>query len=266
MAAIDELKLPRLEENNYHAWSVRTKAALMQKNCWEAVQPGYSLPYTEAQNKTDQKALSFILLSVSDAYLEDIGDCQTAKEAWDTLENMHTKFGLLHTVLLLREMVNITKTDAISMHDYLSKIQDINRKVAKAGIEFPDNLLACFYLMGLPLNKYEGLVRNLEQEEVKLSTSTVKAKLLLEEKRIKREEPESEEKVLITRKKNYHGRKNYNTNATQVEGQQQDQKHVRVVYCFCCGGKGHIARNCKKAKHKRLCYMHHWKNEKKVFS
>lgn len=223
MAAVERLKIPRLEENNYHAWSVRTKAALIQKNCWEAVRRGYEYPSTEAQTKIDMKALSFILLSVSDSYLEDIGECTTAKEAWDILENMHTKFGLLHTVLILKGIVNITKPETISIYDYLAKIQDINRKVAKAAIEFPDNLLACFYLMGLPLNKYEGLVRNLEQEEVKLDIDTVKAKLLLKEKRIKRDDPE--EKVLIMKKKNYfQGRKFYKKETTRAE------KHILVVF------------------------------------
>ncbi|KAK9659910.1 hypothetical protein QE152_g41483 [Popillia japonica] len=78
-------------------------------------------------------------------------------------------------------MVTITKTDDSPMQEYLGKIQDINRKINKVGIEFPDNLLACFFLMGLPMDKYEGLLRNLEREDEKLNTKTVKAKLLLEE-------------------------------------------------------------------------------------
>ncbi|KAK9736912.1 hypothetical protein QE152_g11177 [Popillia japonica] len=118
---------------------------------------------SENENKVNQKALSFLLLSVSDNYLEDIGECEQAKNAWSILEDIHTKFGLLHTVMLIKDMVTITKTDDLPMQEYLGKIQDINLKINKVGIEFPDNLLACFFLMGLPMDKYESLVRNLER-------------------------------------------------------------------------------------------------------
>ncbi|KAK9737723.1 hypothetical protein QE152_g10508 [Popillia japonica] len=103
MGSNEEFKVPKLEETNYFPWSVRTKAALIQKQCWEAIDPGYSAPMSyfpwsvrtkaaliqkqcweaidpgysapmsENENRVNQKALSFLLLSVSDNYLEDIG-------------------------------------------------------------------------------------------------------------------------------------------------------------------------------------------------
>ncbi|KAK9717548.1 hypothetical protein QE152_g23692 [Popillia japonica] len=102
MGSSEEFKVPKLEETNYFPWSVRTKAALIQKQCWEAIDPGYSAPMSENENRVNQKALSFLLLSVSDNYLEDIGECEQAKNAWSILEDIHTKFGLLHTVMLIR--------------------------------------------------------------------------------------------------------------------------------------------------------------------
>ncbi|KAK9680550.1 hypothetical protein QE152_g39008 [Popillia japonica] len=81
MGSSEEFKVPKLEENNYFPWSVKAKAALIQKQCWEAIDPGYSAPMSENENKVNQKALSFLLLSVSDNYLEDIGECEQAKSA-----------------------------------------------------------------------------------------------------------------------------------------------------------------------------------------
>ncbi|KAK9696480.1 hypothetical protein QE152_g31897 [Popillia japonica] len=110
---------------------------------------------------------------------------------------------------LIKEMVTITKIDDLPMQEYLRKIQDINRKINKVGIGFADNLIACFFLMDLPIDKYEGLVRNLEREDEKLNTKTVKAKLLLEEKRLKRdEELDSGNKALLMKNTNWKAKRN----------------------------------------------------------
>ncbi|KAK9745475.1 hypothetical protein QE152_g6889 [Popillia japonica] len=146
-------------------------------------------------------------------------------------------------------MVTITKTDDLPMQEYLGKIQDINRKINKVGIEFPDNLLACFFLMGLPMDKYEGLVRNLEREDEKLNTKTVKAKLLLEEKRLKRdEELDSGNKALIMKNTNWKAKRNTEKYDRNKYGRAEASS--KVIFCFSCGGKGHIAKFCRKANKK----------------
>ncbi|XP_072153316.1 uncharacterized protein [Bemisia tabaci] len=66
MAVDSDLKfsIPKLDEDNYFAWSVRVKAALISKAAWEAVEPGYPAGsvLTEAQEIKNSKALAFLLL------------------------------------------------------------------------------------------------------------------------------------------------------------------------------------------------------------
>ncbi|UYV64499.1 hypothetical protein LAZ67_3001003 [Cordylochernes scorpioides] len=61
---------------------------------------------------------------------------------------------------------------------------ECHRKLAKCHHGFGDGELALIMLLGLP-KSYEPLILSLEQQEEKLSTSVVKSKLLLEEKRQK---------------------------------------------------------------------------------
>lgn len=99
MSALDEFRLLKLSSDNYHTWSIRVRAALVQKGCWEAIVPGFSnREMNEREKQTDNKALTYLFLIVEDNYLDDIGTCRTAKEAWNTLQEMHSKFGVLHIV------------------------------------------------------------------------------------------------------------------------------------------------------------------------
>ncbi|KAL1483377.1 hypothetical protein MTO96_033245 [Rhipicephalus appendiculatus] len=74
MSASDEFRLPKLSSDNYHTWSIRTRAALVQKGCWEAIDPGFSVgAMNEREKAIDIKALTFLFLVVEDNYLDDIG-------------------------------------------------------------------------------------------------------------------------------------------------------------------------------------------------
>lgn len=174
----------KLGKDNYFTWKLTIRALLVEKNCWTAIEPGYKeIPeedLNQEQSRLNRKALNLIIQNVSTAHLEDIGDCNRALEAWEILDEIYATFTLLHTLINLRDMVNTEKTEDMSMTEYMSKIQGLNRKLAKGNIIFSDKHIAMFFLLGLPLDKYDGLVRSLEDEE-NLTSRKVKAKLLLEE-------------------------------------------------------------------------------------
>lgn len=150
MSATEEYKLAKLSTDNYHTWSIRVKAALVQKGCWEAINPGYSGQMTDQEKKTDSKALTFLFLVVDDNYLDDIGSSASAKEAWDVLHDMHSKFGLLHILQLIRDFFNVSMKTSEPMREYLGRIMDLHRKLSSAGHGFSDREAALVMLMGLP--------------------------------------------------------------------------------------------------------------------
>lgn len=104
MATTEEFKIAKLSKDNYHAWSIRVKAGLVSKGLWKAIDPGFTDGVmTEEQKSNDQKALSFLHLAVDDDHLDDIGESTTAKIAWQTLEDLHTKVGLFQSILKIRK-------------------------------------------------------------------------------------------------------------------------------------------------------------------
>ncbi|UYV65380.1 hypothetical protein LAZ67_3004148 [Cordylochernes scorpioides] len=191
----EELRIPKLDGNNYYSWAIRTRSILIQKDIWDAIEPGFPSETSEKQKRKDNLAFSIILLAVEDSFLDDIGDCKRAIDAWQILEDIHTKYGLLHILQLLREFFNIVKRNYENMKEYFARIMKCHRKLAKCHHGFEDGELALILLLGLPKG-YEPLILSLEQQEEKLSTSMVKSKLPLEEKRqnqrkIPQEDPNS---------------------------------------------------------------------------
>lgn len=180
------------------------------------------------------KRLAFLFLAVDDNHLNNIGHCLRAKEAWDIIEQMYSCYGLLHQIMLLNELFNMTKDEGSSVLDYVGKIQSNYRKISIVGIELADQTLALIVLMGLPLDKYEGFVRSLERKEEKLVSKLVKSKLLKEEKRMRRADGDSEEliaKVLITK-----------------NDKLKKKKPKKPPVCFTCVIVGHKSQQCEKFK------------------
>ncbi|UYV63101.1 hypothetical protein LAZ67_2003141 [Cordylochernes scorpioides] len=260
----DELRIPKLDGNNYYSWAIRTKSILIQKDIWDAIEPGFPSETTEKQKRKDNLALSVILLAVEDSLLDDIGDCKRAIDAWQILEDIHTKYGLLHILQLLREFFNIIKRNDEDVKKYFARIMECHRKLAKCHHGFGDGELALIMLLGLP-KSYEPLILSLEQQEEKLSTSMVKSKLLLEEKRQKQRQIPQEDPncaFAVRRKEDtckspcqeqnkfeYDQPRNYHN--TWTEGKRENYNYSRRIRCFNCGKLGYIARICRFANSSR---------------
>ena len=57
--------LPKLVKGNYYAWSRKAKAELVERNCWNVIEPGYGNVDVDNLNQeqaiTNRKALCFLL-------------------------------------------------------------------------------------------------------------------------------------------------------------------------------------------------------------
>lgn len=266
-----DYKIPKLNGDNYHSWAIRARACMVQKRCWEAIEPGFGVNMADAERRKNDEALTLMFLIVEDTFLDDIGDCVRAVEAWDALKKMHTKFGLLHILQLMKDFFNVTMKPGEAVQSYLGRLMDIHRKLSTSGYSFTDREVALVMLIGLP-KAYEPLILNLEKDEENMTTTLVKSSLIIEEKRIHRKDTSqefSEEKALHTknfqpkkplkkwqkiksfqgaeddgsqgRNKEWHPKKNY-------QGAEDEGFQRRNTRCFSCGEWGHISKNCVEAQ------------------
>lgn len=121
------VKIDLLGEGNYNTWKLRVKALLQRAGLWAAVSG------TPANSKQDEKAMSEIILTVQDTLLPLIGDLTTAKEMWDTLEQLYKSKSKARVKELQRQLNNLSKSKVESLTEYVNRGRAIYIDLVAAG-------------------------------------------------------------------------------------------------------------------------------------
>ena len=217
------------------------------------------LAYTAKEIEVNDAAISYLLLIVRDEFLETIGHCDRAFDAWNILEKMHTEIGVIHMAYLMTEYVNFMETDDMTMQEYIARKQEVCTFASAGGMKYTDKQQAWFLVTGLPPEKYDDFIRNMERENA-LTTQNIFAKVTLEDKRVNREASRGYDVMAFAMKKQV-GRPSWKQ--TRQENEKGDYQNYhqggaklrtpqweRNVICFACNEQGHISRNCPKFKGK----------------
>jgi hypothetical protein len=221
MAGVDK-SIEKLDVDNYATWSVKMKALLVSKGLWALV--------TEDKPKdegADQKALAFIILCVRNHNLPTVAECETAREAWDTLAKIYKAKSNAMKLQLKRELNALKKLAAEPLTMYAGRAKNLRDQLKAAGSDIKDEDVALSLLAGLP-SEYETIVTILEASDGKLDLDEMLSKLLPVEQRVKPEE----------------------TNAYFSNGQgARDDRHFtrnEARECYYCHKKGHLKKDCRK--------------------
>lgn len=73
------IKFLMLTTSNYTVWCMRMKVALKVSKVWETIDPG-----TKDENKNNM-AIAFLLQSIPEALILQVGNLDTAKGVWDVI-------------------------------------------------------------------------------------------------------------------------------------------------------------------------------------
>ena len=183
-----------LDERNYFHWAKRTKAALTQKRWWESIDPGYADDmddWSQIQLQRNNDSLSYITQRVDNLDLDDIIECDTAKEAWEILSEIHTKMDTFQIVEVIEELCSCRKTEETTMREYIAHIVKLARDVNAAlgdDAQFGEAMIAVFILRGLRhIPKYQILLKSQFSKIEDLNIKNVKSVLLFEERQDKLE-------------------------------------------------------------------------------
>lgn len=261
-----------LNETNYHAWSIRMKQCLIRKDCWEPIE-GYDDIERDAdgdpvldedgnpkliaitakerarRRKLENLAREQIYEKISDAILEEVDECETAKEIWDHLSKANTSFDFIYEIKILKELLAVKKTDDLTAQAYIKKILDLNRSLSQTlEISLSPKALAGIAVAGLP-DKYDQMIRVMDK--TKLDIAYVKAQIHQEDLNLKQKEKENEADAvaLAVQNKRVTNFKNKQNNPPKTQ-EKKNNEDKPEYFCYNCYGRNHIAKHCTNEKDK----------------
>ncbi|UYV78903.1 hypothetical protein LAZ67_17000189, partial [Cordylochernes scorpioides] len=226
--------LEKLNDQNYRSWKYNTKMMLIERELWKYVTE--PTPDEEASrtifNMKQEKALAMIALTISPSQQIHIMDCTTAREAWDTLEQVYEPKSRSRILQLKKQFISIRFEEQETMTNYLGRLKICSDYLREAGAEMQDQDLAYSMLAGLP-ESYDGIIMTFSNVEDKEFTS----------RKVKH--------VLLAEYERRMARRVNNTNEALQFGTttRKEDKKKKNFTCYKCGKEGHIARSCRgKAK------------------
>ena len=185
-----KLLVAKLTATNYPTWKFKLKHLLIAKELFEfcdgtAEEPGSSesAAVKKAYRQNEKKALSNIVLAVSDEYTYLITSCNTAKAAWDALQSHFERDTLANRIYLKKQYFRAVMKDGESMEAHLKRMKDIVNKLSAIKVDISEEDQVVTLLESLP-ETYATVVTALEaQKPETLTLEFVQNSLLNEEQK-----------------------------------------------------------------------------------
>lgn len=210
--------------SNYGNWKFLMRMYLIHEDLWDCIEesrPG--VPKVDDTRK-QQKALAKICLMVLPASFSHVRNATTGHQAWTNLKTAYEDRGLCRRLGLLRSLFGLKLEHFSDMEAYLLKITDLDQQLRDINAPLDDDFLSVLMLSGLPPD-YDPLIMALENSNIKLSSETVRSKLLQEN--LRRDNDRIEASALFTK-----------------QSKKGVSKQFAKPKCFICKKPGHFAKNC----------------------
>ena len=168
--------LPVFTGENFDLWKLKLKTYFISQKLWDIVQSGYTKPDNietlseeerkklEDSEQKDAQALFVLQQAVGETIARRIMDAETAKRAWDILEeefegNEQVRSVKLH--YLRREFETIKMKESETIEEYYGRIKEIVNKMKLYGKEIKEKRVVEKILITLT-EKYDSIVASIE--------------------------------------------------------------------------------------------------------
>ena len=192
--AQDSLRIPTLNDDNFHVWKHRIQLVLFLREADEFIKvdpPSERDDGYEAWHKSDRKARALIGLSLSDNHLEQVQHASSAKEMWQLILDIFEKHTLLNKLAARRRFYTATMNDGEKVLEFASRVRQLAASLKSMGVTVDDQEMAMALLNGLP-DRFDSLISALDalgNDEEQFTFEFVKSRCQQEEQRhIKRDE------------------------------------------------------------------------------
>lgn len=215
--------------SNYATWKMDMRGTLMRDGLWSAVDQSARSGSDEERTLRDQRAYGSIFVHLDQGPKLHIGDCITAKEAWDKLEKQYEAKTTNRRLFLLEQLFSNKLQPGGSIEEYINKFLDFSSQLAAIKKPVDDEMKACLLLMGLPESLGPFKMAMETAETLKYETVLEKLTAIGEKAELEKASPSS-------------------AFAVHKNGGGMRNERKFIPRCFKCNEPGHFARFCKKGK------------------
>lgn len=98
--------IEKLNNKNYFSWKFKVKMLLIKEDLWENItnEAPTTARASQKWNKKDSKALCTIALNIDDHQLVHLRTKETAKQAWEALQQAHEQNTMTNRVALYKKI------------------------------------------------------------------------------------------------------------------------------------------------------------------
>lgn len=226
-----EIKLTKLNSDNYQRWAEGMQLLLAAKRLWRLVSGLIKMPDPktrpvdhEAWNLDDDQAKAWIYVNLEDSQHNHIRGSQTSHEMWEALRKVHGALGQGRLNFLKRKFFNLKAGPTDSIDDVASELSRLQLKIRGIkATEAPTDLDVALTLINSVDDEAYALMKFHLDDMENLTLAHTKERLKSVEQRI-RDDSTNDEKA----------------NKSGTTPRKEDRE------CFFCKRKGHLKRKCFK--------------------
>ncbi|UYV77006.1 hypothetical protein LAZ67_14002793 [Cordylochernes scorpioides] len=270
MAGMDNIKMgmniPKLEGLiNWPEYKKNIKLLLTINKVIGVVDGTYRKPIKQETNEEkeayvkweSEDAISQLLFTTS--VMPDVSQliipCSSAKDMWDKLLSVYEQSSGQRLDMLYNQFFNFKKdpTDDISKH--ISKLESLwndmqNELTKQENLKLPESMLMCRIINTLPDEYFDfkSVWESVSKEERSVDNLTQRLRLL--EIRIQQRDECSASSSTALMANAYENKPNMKGKVTKSNEKFQKTRETRE--CYFCHRKGHLAKDCRYAKQKKL--------------
>ena len=215
-------EINKFNGEGFHTWQVKLRGYLMKKNLWAITktspQEGTQTRASASSTQTtfqDEQALGIIITALHDNYVHFVDECDTAHNAWITLEKNFGARVKKSKVSLKRQLYKLKLEDNEDVASVVNRLKSIITQLTyiQCGIEEEDKVAA---LLGALPETFDNIVTIIEEKEPAPALQDVINSLQTEEKKHKKD-------------------------STLRGGVFVAQSSIT---CYTCNRTGHVSKDC----------------------
>ena len=230
---MSELKshVPKLEADNFYAWSYRMEMRLRKLGVWSIVNGQETRPAGSDNHKVVkgwvtrmELALNEIVSGVGDSQLVHTRVSNDASVVWARLASVYMSQGLGSIISMWQRFFQLKKLEGITMQAHAASIREHADRLTGLGDSPSETLMVAVLLSSLP-ESYGPLIVSLDTHPDRTKFDFVVQRCINEEARQLSNASSSQDSAF-----------------NAVIKPKKDKKNVT---CFKCGKKGHYQNECK---------------------